>query len=137
MASPATAPQSLPSLRSGSDVGLARVHRLVARRLLTALDIRGVPAAAVARERDSLRCGRQALPTPPAGRPHDRPGTTRRADQGNVLPVCRDQRQCFRRPILLDAESPHACRAPPTTKSSDPWIDTATCHPPPGASLSR
>src|SRR5438046_7224354 len=106
MASPATAPQSLLSLRSGSDVGLARVHRLVARRLLTALDIRGVPAAAVARERDPLRCGRQALPTPPAGRPHDRPGTTRRADQGNVLPVCRDQRQRFRRPILLDAASP-------------------------------
>src|SRR5256885_15324234 len=109
MASPATAPQSLLSLRSGSDVRGARIHRLVARRLLTALKIGGVPAAAVARERDPLRCGRQALPTPPAGRPHDRPGTTRRADQGDVLPACPGPSPRLRRPILLDAASPPAC----------------------------
>src|SRR2546422_4920714 len=90
---------------------LVRVHRFVARRLPAPLNVGGVAAAALTRERHALQRHalrrRQHPPTPAPRRPHDGPRATRGAHQGHVLAVGRDQRQCFRRPILLNSASPH------------------------------
>src|SRR2546426_4663319 len=72
MASPATAPQSLLSFRSCLDGSLARIHRLIARRLRAALDVRRMPTARLAGERDPLR---RRDNHPPAAPPGDRKST--------------------------------------------------------------
>src|SRR5439155_334507 len=81
------------SFRPASGVGRARVHRLVARRLGATLDVGRVAAAAVAGEGDPLRRRRYGPYSAPPRRPYDRACATGGADQGDVLPVGRDQRQ--------------------------------------------
>ena len=84
------------------------IHGVVAGRLRSPFDVGGVPAAALASQGDPLRAGDHDQGRTPAPRHSmNRAGPARRADQVGVLPICRDQRQRFRRPILLNAASPH------------------------------
>jgi hypothetical protein len=96
------------------------IHRVVAHRLGSPLDVRGVPATTLACQGDPLRAGRhEQVPHAPAPRyPLNRAGPARRADQVGVLPIRRDQRQRFRRPILLNAASPHVLRCTSDRQSS-------------------
>src|SRR5206468_1885276 len=55
--------------------------------------------------RRERRAARPAAPAP--GRAHDRPGAAGGADQGHVLTVRRNQRQCLGRPVFLDSASSH------------------------------
>ena|SRR5436309_3680725 len=84
------------------------IHGGIARRLHAPRDVRRMPAARRARQTDPLRDVQLAgLESPAARRALNCPGSTRRAHQRLVRPVCRDERQRLGRPVLLDAPSAH------------------------------
>lgn len=86
-----------------------RIHRAVAGWLRSPLDVGSVPAATLAREGNSLRARHheQVPRAAPPRYPLNGTGPTGRADQIGMIPIRRDQRQGFRRPVLLNAASSH------------------------------
>jgi len=86
----------------GRRLGSGRGYGTVAGRL-------GVDGTAITRGtvQGHASAARRARTEGPLGRAGDRRIATGRADQGLLVPVCRDQGQCFRRPVLLDLPPTH------------------------------
>ncbi len=92
-------------------IGLGRTATLFAEATARQRNVDGTSTACDAVERNLALIWRVGTGIT-CWNPVDLGGAATRANQWFVVAVCRDQCQCFRRPVLLDSSTTHGCHLP-------------------------